>query len=183
MRAFLPIVVVCAVAIFSTKSASGQGTDRSTKVANQLVELINAGDYASIQAKFSKEMDAALPLDKSSAFFKGLTQQLGKIERLGQPQAIGGVVVFPAKFEKGMLDMQIVLDNPDLIAGLAFKPQVATKPAPAKNQTQLSLPFKGRWLAFWGGDTRELNHHHEVPNQRFAFDLLVEWARTERPQR
>jgi murein DD-endopeptidase MepM/ murein hydrolase activator NlpD len=36
----------------------------------------------------------------------------------------------------------------------------------------LSLPFKGRWLVFWGGDTRELNQHHDVPNQRFAFDLL-----------
>src|SRR5206468_11320511 len=25
---------------------------------------------------------------------------------------------------------------------------------------------------YWGGDTRELNHHHDVPNQRFALDLL-----------
>ena len=56
--------------------------------------------------------------------------------------------------------------------GLAFKPHVATEPAPEQHQTQLSLPFKGRWLIFWGGDTRELNQHHEVPNQRFALDLL-----------
>ena len=38
--------------------------------------------------------------------------------------------------------------------------------------TQLSLPFNGHWLVFWGGDTRELNHHHDVPNQRFALDLV-----------
>jgi murein DD-endopeptidase MepM/ murein hydrolase activator NlpD len=25
---------------------------------------------------------------------------------------------------------------------------------------------------FWGGDTRELNQHHDVPNQQFALDLL-----------
>lgn len=172
MHAFLPIVVAFAIAIFSTRSASGQGTDRSTKVANQLVELINAGDYASIQAKFSQEMDAALPLDKSSGFFNGLTQQLGKIEKLGQPQPVGGAVVFPAKFEKGMLDMQIVIDNRGLIAGLSFKPHVATKLAPKKHETRLSLPFKGRWLVLWGGDTRELNAHHEVANQRFALDFL-----------
>jgi murein DD-endopeptidase MepM/ murein hydrolase activator NlpD len=49
---------------------------------------------------------------------------------------------------------------------------VAANAAPEKHQTQLSLPFKGRWLVFWGGDTREFNQHHEVPNQRFAFDLL-----------
>jgi len=172
MRAFFSIVVVFATALFSTDAALGQGTDRTTKVANQLVELINAGDYSGIQKHFNKEMDAALPLDKSSAFFKGLTQQMGKIQKLGEPQPGGGAVVFPAKFDKGMLDMQITLDNRGLIAGLLFKPHVAAKPAPEKHQTKLSLPFKGRWLVFWGGDTRELNQHHDAPNQRFAFDLL-----------
>src|SRR5881296_1835389 len=172
MRAFLPIFAVLAAALFSTEAASGQGTDRYTKMANQLVELINAGDYAGIQANFNKNMDAALPLDKSSAFFKGLTQQMGKIQTLGEPRPVGGAMVFPARCEKGTLDMQITLDSRGLIAGLLFKPHVATKPAPEKHQTQLSLPFKGRWLVFWGGDTRELNQHHEEPNQRFAFDLL-----------
>ena len=147
-------------------------TDRYTKVVNQLVESINAGDYAGIQVNFNKEMDAALPLDKSSAFFKGLMQQMGKIQKLGEPKPVDEAMVYPATFEKGALDMQIALDSRGLIAGLTFTPHVATKAAPEKHQTQLSLPFKGRWLVFWGGDTLELNHHHEVPNQRFAFDLL-----------
>src|SRR6266436_4124888 len=121
MRAFLPIFAVFGAALFSTEAAWGQGTDRYTKVANQLVELINAGDYAGIQAKFNKEMDAALPLDKSSAFFKGLTQQVGKIQKLGQPRPVGEATVFPAKREKGTLDMQIMLDSRGLIAGLLFK--------------------------------------------------------------
>ena len=172
MRASLPIIVVFAAAFFSTEAASGQGTDRSTKVANQLVELINAADYAGIQTKFNKEMDAALPLEKSRAFFNGLTQQMGKIQKLGAPQPVGGALVFPAKFEKGMLDMQIMLDSRGLIAGLLFKPHVPPKPAPEKHQTQLSLPFKDSWLVLWGGDTRELNQHHDMPNQRFALDLL-----------
>ena len=175
-RAFLPILVVFVAALFFTKAALGQGTDREkdpfAKVANQLVELINAGDYAGIQKHFNKQMDAALPLDKSSAFFNGLKRQMGKIQKLGEPRSAGGAMVFPATFEKGTLDMQIALDSRGLIAGLTFTPQVATKAGPEKHQTQLSLPFKGRWLVFWGGDSRELNAHHEVPNQRFAFDLL-----------
>ena len=149
-----------------------QGTDRYTKVVNQLVALINAGDYADIQTRFNQEMDAALPLDKSKAFFDGLTQQMGKIRKLGEPRSVDGAMVFPATFEKGTLDMEIALDDRGRIAGLSFTPQVATNPEPAKQQTQLSLPFKGRWLVFWGGETRELNQHHDVPNQRFAFDLV-----------
>src|SRR5438093_12319460 len=136
MRAFLPIVAVFAGAIFSTEAAWGQGTDRSTKVANQLVELINAGDYAGIQTKFNKEMDAALPLDKSSAFFTGLRQQMGKIQKLGEPRPVGEGVVFPTEFEKGELDMQVTLDGGGLIAGLLFKPHIATKPG--KHESQLS---------------------------------------------
>src|SRR5207244_559155 len=134
MRAFLPIFAVFAAALFSTEAASRQETNRYTKVANHLVELINAGDYAGIQTNFNKEMDAALPLDKSSAFFKGLTQQMGKIQKLGKPQPVGEAMVFPTEFEKDTLDMQIALDGRGLIAGLTFTP-VAAKPEPEKRQS------------------------------------------------
>lgn len=40
-----------------------------------------------------------------------------------------------------------------------------------RNKTTLYLPFKGSWFVFWGGDTKKLNAHHNVPNQKFAFDL------------
>src|SRR5204862_1786570 len=124
MRAFLPIFAVFAVVFFSTEAGSGQETNRYTKVANQLKELINAGDYAGIQTKFNKEMDAALPLDKSSEFFKELTQQAGKIQKLGKPQPVGEAMVFATEFEKDTLDMQITLDGRGLIAGLTFPPHV-----------------------------------------------------------
>jgi hypothetical protein len=128
MRALLPIFAVFAAALFSTKAAWGQGTDRYTKMANQLIELINAGDYAGIQTNFNRQMDAALPLDKSSEFFKGLAQQMGKIQKLGEPQSVGGWMVFPATFEKAALDMQIALDVRGQIAGLTFTPHATTKP-------------------------------------------------------
>ena len=53
-------------------------------------------------------------------------------------------------------------------------PHTPDIPALDKNETKLSLPFKGKWLVFWGGDTREINQHHDTPNQRFAFDFLGE---------
>jgi hypothetical protein len=137
VRAFLPIFAVLAAALFLTGTALGQETNRYTKVANQLMELINAGDYAGIQAKFNKEMDAALPLDKSSAFFRSLTQRAGKIQELGEPRSIGEAMVYPAKFEKASFDMRIALDGHDLIAGLLFKPHAVTKADPEKHQAKL----------------------------------------------
>jgi hypothetical protein len=142
MRAFLPIFAAFAAAFFSAEAASGQETNRITKVANRLVELINLGDYAGIQTNFNQAMDAALPLDKSSAFFSRLTQQAGKIQKLGEPQPVGSAMVFPAKFEKGTFDMQIALDGRGLIAGLLFKPHVATQSSQADRYTKVANRIK-----------------------------------------
>ncbi len=35
-----------------------------------------------------------------------------------------------------------------------------------------SLPFNDFWLTFWGGDTAEQNHHHDVASQKYAFDFI-----------
>lgn len=131
MRASLPIFAALAVAFSSARPASGQDTNRYTKVATQLMEWINAGNYAAIQAKFNTDMGAALPLDKSTAFLSRLTQQVGKIQKLGEPHPAGEWMIFPTKFEKGTFDMQLALDDTGLIAGLAFRPQAATKSKPA----------------------------------------------------
>jgi len=137
LRAFLPVLAVFAAVLLSVGAASGQEANRYAKAANQLKELINAGDYAGIQAKFNKQMDAALPLDKSTAFFRSLTQHAGKIQKLGEPQSVGGVMVFPAKFEKGAFDMQLALDGRGQIAGLVFKPHTAAKLDPEKQQAEV----------------------------------------------
>jgi len=146
--------------------------DHYTRAASRLVELINAADYPGIEALFSKEMVAALPLDKSSAFFKDLKQQYGQIQKLDPARTPPPAVIFTAHFERGLLDLQLSLNPQEKIAGLYFKPHTSGKPAPEKHRTVLLLPFSDKWLVFWGGDTSEQNYHHGVPNQKFAFDLI-----------
>jgi hypothetical protein len=168
--------IVCAVIIFVStivcQNAFAEDADSYTKVANHLVELINASDYAGIEKLFDKDMSAALPLDKATEFFSGMAAQYGKIQKLDEPKRKAGWTVFPAYAERGLMDMSIALGDDGKIAGLYFKPRAASsKPAP-KQHTELSLPFKGKWLVFWGGDTKKLNHHHDVPAQKFAFDIL-----------
>jgi hypothetical protein len=154
-------------------TACAQDADSYTKVANRLVKVINDADYSGIESLFNKEMSSALPLGKATDFFTGLSAQAGKIEKLDEPKAGSQGVVFPANFERAVLDMTLVLDAENKIAGLLFRPHIAsTDTPPKKHLTALSLPFKGSWLVFWGGDTKAVNHHHDVPAQRFAFDLL-----------
>ena len=93
-----------------------------TQVANRLVELINAADYFGVEILFNKEMSQALPLDKATEFFKGLSAQAGKIQKLDKPEAGSDGTVFPAHCERGVLDMTLALDEQNKIAGLLFKP-------------------------------------------------------------
>lgn len=42
-----------------------------------------------------------------------------------------------------------------------------------ETNVELSLPFNGEWLVFWGGRERSQNYHVDYANQRYAYDLVV----------
>jgi Peptidase family M23/Protein of unknown function (DUF3887) len=172
MKQLTPAVLAFALTI-AFQNMLAQDTESYGKIANRLVALINAGDYSGVENLFNKDMSKALPLAKTTEFFTGLSEQFGKIQKLDEPKRYAQWTVFPVHCERGTLDMSLALDNDNKIAGLYFKPKAAaSEAAPIKHLTELSLPFEGQWLVFWGGDTSALNHHHDVPAQKFAFDLL-----------
>jgi len=168
-RLIMMIVALLAVAGWAQDPA-----ERYAAVVGRMVEAINAGDYPGTLRDFSKIMLDAFPLEKAEPFFKGLVANYGKITRLGPPRLTPpSQAVFPAFFERGVLDIRIVLDNEDKIVGLWFNPHLEDIPVPENHATVLRLPFAGRWTVVWGGDTRELNQHHDTVNQRYAFDLVI----------
>lgn len=169
MRRCLTVLVMLSLAASAEESTSG----RFENVVNRMVKAINEGDYVRIGSDFDRTMEDFFPLKKREPFFKNLSAQYGKINRLDKPRLVQpGQAIFVAHCEHGKLDITVWLDENNNITGLLFLPHKPTIPAPEKHETELFLPFKGRWLVAWGGDTKELNQHHDTPNQRFAFDFL-----------
>lgn len=104
-------------------------TDRFEKVVNRMVKAINGADYAGIQKDFSKVMLDAFPLEQSEPFFKNLSAQYGKIQKLDSAQLIApNQAIFPTHFERGILDIKVVLDEKDKIIGLWFLPHNTNTP-------------------------------------------------------
>jgi murein DD-endopeptidase MepM/ murein hydrolase activator NlpD len=168
-------LVLISLVLFLLPSAvsAAEVTDRCEKVVNRMVKAINDANWQGVQTDFAKITLDAFPLEKSTPFFQGLVAQYGKIVKLDAGRFTPpNIVVFPARFERGILDIKIVLDSQDKIIGLWFLPHTPDVAVVEKHQTPLTLPFKGKWLVFWGGDTKELNYHHDTPNQRFAFDFI-----------
>ena len=169
------IVLAIAMFLINANVLGQEGPlDRFQMVADRLVKAINAADYDAIGQDFAGIMQKAMPKDKLIPFFRALAISHGAIEKLDAGRFTPPhTVVFSAHFERGMLDIKIVLDQQDKIIGLWFLPHIPSIPVPKKHETKLSLPFEGEWLVYWGGDTIELNQHHGVPNQNFAFDFVI----------
>lgn len=149
-----------------------QGTLYSA-VAERLVNAINGGDSAAIEREFNAQMRAAVPEANVKKLLADVSAQLGRIQRLSPPDFDNGTAIYPIECERGVLDMKLLLDADGKIAGLTLSPDARPRlPARAEQRTALSLPFRGLWLTFWGGDTRELNQHHDLPAQTFAFDFI-----------
>lgn len=170
MRKFIMILVLLLVvgSVFAEQAAK----ERFTKVIESMVEAINEKDYAGTGKDFAQSMEDFLPLEKRIPFFQGMLGEYGQIRKLDEPRMVPpNKAIFVAQCQRGKLDITVWLDEKDKIIGLLFQPH---KPVivPEKHENELSLPFKGRWLVAWGGDTKELNIHHDTPNQRFAFDFL-----------
>ena len=168
-------LIACVLFLLAAVSANGQEpADRFEKVVKQMVQSINAENYSAAQEDFSKMMLDALPLEKWKPFWENLVIQCGKIVKLDPPRfTLPDQALFPAHFERALLDIKVVLDNQNKIVGLWLLPHIPPIPVPDKHLTKLGLPFRGEWLVCWGGDAKELNQHHDVQNQRFAFDFVA----------
>jgi hypothetical protein len=167
-RYFIMLVI-----LFPSFSIGAGATSRFETVINKMVKAINSSDYIGIGNDFDQTMEDFLPPAKRGPFFKNLLAQYGRIDKLNSSRLVQpGQAIFVAGCERGELDITIWLNDRNKITGLLFLPHKDELPVPQRNRTKLSLPFKGDWLVVWGGDTKELNQHHDVPNQRFAFDFL-----------
>jgi hypothetical protein len=134
MKKYIPSVLIFSALTILLPNIFAQDAESYTKVANHLVQLINTRDFSGVENLFNKEMSKALPLDKATAFFTGLTARSGKIQKLDEPKRNAGWTVFPAHFERGLMDLSLVLDREEKIAGINFKPRAASAQAAPKKQ-------------------------------------------------
>ena len=146
--------------------------DNFKLASNKFVAFFNENKYDSIVAMFSPEMKTALPIEKFTPLCAGLKNQLGSIRKTRFVRLQQSTAFYETIFDKGVLGMNMVLNNSNEIAGLLLKPYTEAKTI-ERNATPMFLPFKGVWTVFWGGDTKEQNYHVESLAQKNAFDIMV----------
>ena len=161
-------------ASFSLTVFAQSNQEKVQQTAEMIVTAYNAKDSARIEKEFNAQMSQAISTDKLKEFLDQTHAGLGMIVKLGTPNFLAPTVAaFPAEFERGKMQLLVALDSQGKISELLISPPQTPKPKNTKrNQTKLTLPFKGEWFVFWGGDTPSENYHQDAPNQRFAFDIV-----------
>jgi hypothetical protein len=93
---------------------------------NHLVDLLAKEQFATVVESFDPNMKTALPADKLSQAWKGVTQQAGPFKRqMGSrtEKALQlNVTLVTSEFEKGPLDVKLVYNDQNQVAGLWFVP-------------------------------------------------------------
>lgn len=144
------------------------------RITDKFEAYYNAEKYDSIFVMFSTEMAHFLPLDKTIAFLHGLNTQAGKITKRQFVNYQSAYASYKTTFERGLLTLNISIDNDSKINGLFIKPFTEDHlPTMERNLTKLILPFNDEWTLVWGGDTKALNYHVENQAQKNAFDFVV----------
>lgn len=141
-------------------------------VARRVIDRVAARDSAGLFALFSGDMKQAVPEAQLAPLVEDLVTQYGAPRDLEPIQVAGSEGRFRVRAERGEWNLEVALDGAGAIGGLLFKPAEPEAPV-VRSRLPLGLPFRGTWAVGWGGDTRELNHHVDVPSQRRAADLLV----------
>lgn len=145
----------------------------ATRAATEAVALINAGDVATLRARFSADLQQVAAPDALRAFFDGILAARGKLIGATAIVATDRVGTFRLTAERGAWQLDIALTDDDIIAGLAIRePAADSTPPPVARSASAGLPFRGEWLVFWGGDMHDQNHHVDHPSQRRAADLV-----------
>lgn len=168
-------VFFLAIISFLFGSAYGQKEDLNYKrIVEKLQGIYNRGNYDSLFQLFSPEMKKELPLDKMVRFLSTTKSVAGKMLLNEFENYKSSYASYRTQCERRLYSLYVSLNNNNKINGLLLQSYTPNNlPKLNRNATKLILPFNGSWTVLWGGDTKDLNYHVEVPVQKDAFDFII----------
>jgi len=147
------VLLFACVASLAAQSPSPDVQAKSKAVVGQLA----ARQFDKVEALFDSTMASALPADKLAATWDSVLAQAGKFKSTGetrQEELRGYRVVFvTSKFDSTALDVKLIWDKDDHIAGLSVVPHPPKATSPSE--------IDGTWAGTLdvGGNTLRLVFH------------------------
>ena len=129
--ALVRCVLVAGVVVLAAgpQAVRAQGAAESPEArARAFVALMAGGQFAQAFESFTPRMKAAMPVDRLSAIWNGLTAQAGPFQRQIAtsivPRGVLSVVVVTCEFQRATFDVHVTVNPAHLVGGLFVRPAV-----------------------------------------------------------
>jgi uncharacterized protein len=131
------LVLFCSVSLFAQDPMAGKAQD--------FISAMNRGDFQKAYLSLSSDLGFKVSADSLRSWWSQLTSKGGKFvefrESKSQPKGDFILIVSVCKFEKGLVDVTVAIDNMGKVAGMEWKghktePQAAS----AASQPSASQP-------------------------------------------
>ncbi len=123
------LVIIAAIGLLwvsDVQAEPGGGAATRIEIAEEFVRDMAEGRFAKATEHYDATMRTALPAEKLEAIWSQLEEKNGAVASFGKPRTgqIGTyeLVYVPVVFERDRLDVKVVFDRKDRIAGLYFVP-------------------------------------------------------------
>ena len=130
-------------------SPQGDASAAPVGIATQLLDHLDAGDYAAAEAMFTPQMAQAVPADKLQAVWESLPKQAGRAQGRGEATVSGQggvhVVVVPLQYANAALVAKVAVQADGTVAGFLIQPAPPPAAAPAAD-----AGFRERGFEFAG---------------------------------
>lgn len=149
IRALILLAALAAVHCICVAQEPGN-EPTPVSVAKQIVQKIASGQFDSVEAQYTAQMSAALAPGRLAGTWASVLEQEGSFDSVASATTSKiqtfDVVVLACKFQKGLIDIQIVLSPEGKLAGLHFAPHREplppwTAPAYAKPDSFTEQPL------------------------------------------
>ena len=116
-------------------SPQGDASAAPVGIATQLLDHLDAGDYAAAEAMVTPQMAQAVPADKLQAVWESLPKQAGRAQGRGEATVSGQggvhVVVVPLQYANAALVAKVAVQADGTVAGFLIQPAPPPAAAPA----------------------------------------------------
>lgn len=140
---------------------------------DNFIELWEDGQFETIYSETSEAFKKVVSLEQVSELGTALNEKVDSYQFFLSTKSLRGIRQFVWLDDKKDMAVSVSFDDSNRIASLYIKPYSNVEDSESTyTKNVYEMPIKSEWYVFWGGTNEFINHHYEIENQRYAFDLV-----------
>lgn len=139
----------------------------------ELGEAFLRGDFERMYRQTTSDFQQLATLDTFQAMAAAFNEGVVAYRRLFSYRVEGEIVQYVWTEDQNKQALDVYMNNQGVIYGLAMHSlPLIEDGALSKQRYQWPVKPGAGWTVFWGGEHSLANAHYELPNQRYAYDLI-----------